>query len=636
VEELESRFTPAVTVRFDYSLDTSGFFNDPVRRADLEAVAASIAPRLHDDLAAITPGGPNSWTATLYNPITSQSLSLKNPTIAADEIVVYVGATRLGGGELGLATTGGFSAAGTRSWLDTVRSRGQAGSGQTDYATWGGMITFDSATNWHFGPSAPPANRYDFRSVATHELLHVFGFGLGQPSFARHVSGWDGSTGSFNGPTAAALYGRPIPVVGHHDQGPDHFAPGVSYNGQPSPTQPVMPQGVRRLVTDLELAVLQDVGWEVFVDPAPAPTVAQATHSSALTAERSAEPAGGPVFASGPIDHSDITAEPITLPAGVTDQRFVVGTSDGIAVLDPNGRAVLTARPFDPGAGGFRVALADLTGDGVPETVAGSGPGVSNRVTVADGQSGQIIADFQPFEGSFGGGVFLTAGDLSGDGRPDVVVTADAGGGPVVAVFDGAQLAQGRAVQIARLLGIEDPDFRGGARPAVGDVNGDGAADLIVSAGTGGGPRVAVWDGASIRAGRPTKAAADFFAFEPSVRNGTYVTAADLNGDGFAELLTGAGPGGAPRLVAFDGAQLAAGRRVALADFFTGSPSDRGGVRVATADLEGDGRPDVVIGSGAGATSVSVYRGRDVAAGVGLPALSLKVSGDAGAGVFVG
>src|SRR5207247_5591894 len=98
------------------------------------------------------------------------------------------------------------------------------------------------------------------------------------------------------------------------------------------------------------------------------------------------------------------------------------------------------------------------------------------------------------FEG-FTGGVFVAAGDLTGDGIPDLVVTPDEGGGPRVLVFRGGDFAT-----MASVFGIDDPAFRGGARAAVGDLNGDGRADLIVAAGFGGGPRVAAYDGRSVGA----------------------------------------------------------------------------------------------------------------------------------------
>ena len=184
----------------------------------------------------------------------------------------------------------------------------------------------------------------------------------------------------------------------------------------------------------------------------------------------------------------------------------------------------------------------------------------------------------------------MAAADLNGDGRAEVVVTPDQGGGPVVVIFDGAGLTAGKneAAQLARFFGIEDANFRGGARPAVGDVNGDGKPDLLVAAGFGGGPRLAVFNGTSVLAPvsgsqLPPKLVPDFFVFEPTLRNGVFVTAGDLTGDGAAEVIVGGGPGGGPRVFALDGKALVAGTQTPVANFFAGDSTSRGGVRVGGA-----------------------------------------------------
>ena len=85
----------------------------------------------------------------------------------------------------------------------------------------------------------------------------------------------------------------------------------------------------------------------------------------------------------------------------------------------------------------------------------------------------------------FTGGVYVAAGDVTGDGVADLAVTPDEGGGPRVRVLSGRGFGP-----VADFSGIDDPNFRGGARAAVGDVSRDGVADLVVAAGFGGGPRV--------------------------------------------------------------------------------------------------------------------------------------------------
>ncbi len=327
----------------------------------------------------------------------------------------------------------------------------------------------------------------------------------------------------------------------------------------------------------------------------------------------------------------------VPLPAALGGTtRFAAGPDAGgvpvVGVYGPDGKLVRTTSVFQAGfTGGVRVAVADFTGDGVADFVVGSGPGAASRVEVYDGATYQRLFATDPFEASFLGGVFVAAGDLTGDGRADLVVTPDAGGGPRVRAFDGATFAP-----LADFFGIADPAFRGGARPAVGDVNGDGRADLVVAAGTGGGPRVAVFDGRTVAGDGAglVRLTPDFFAFEPTLRDGAFVAAGDIDGDGSAEVVAGAGPGGGPRVVAFSGAQLAAGRQARVADFFAGDPAGRGGVRVAAKSLDGDGRADIVTGVG---PRVSAYLGRALAGGAApAEALGFEPSPGAAGGVFVG
>ena len=82
------------------------------------------------------------------------------------------------------------------------------------------------------------------------------------------------------------------------------------------------------------------------------------------------------------------------------------------------------------------------------------------------------------------------------------------------------------------------PAFTGGVSVAAGDVNGDGVADIITGAGPGGGPHVRVF---SLAGGTPTEVAS-FFAYDPAFPGGVSVAAGDVNGDGVADIITGAGP----------------------------------------------------------------------------------------------
>ncbi|VTS06669.1 beta strand repeat-containing protein [Tuwongella immobilis] len=316
---------------------------------------------------------------------------------------------------------------------------------------------------------------------------------------------------------------------------------------------------------------------------------------------------------------------PPAVPPVPPGTRFSVGRDAGtpqVVAYNATGTGtVLTGIQNDPRfAGGTRTATADITGDGLPDTIVAAGPGSVPIVRVFDGVTGSEVYSFLAYEESFAGGVYVAAADITGDGRAEVIVSADQGGGPRIRVFDGVTQAV-----IADFFGIEDPSFRGGTRVAAGDLNGDGVADLAVGAGFGGGPRVALFNGASLREGRVEKLVSDFFVFEQTLRNGVFITLGDLNGDGASDIIVGGGPGGGPRIYAISGRDFldsGGNTRTQLANFFAGNSTSRGGVRISAQDVDGDSQDDLVVGSGEGdAPVVRVYLGRNIPAD-GAPAFS--------------
>jgi hypothetical protein len=302
------------------------------------------------------------------------------------------------------------------------------------------------------------------------------------------------------------------------------------------------------------------------------------------------------------------------------------GGIDGAALLqNPFVVSPALVNPASPNSAP-RIAFGDVNGDGAPDLILAGGAGTAPLITVVDGRAinaqngqlprldqlpqGQILAQFYAYEQTFLGGVNVAVGDFDGDGLADIVTGADITGGARVRIFSGKSLMSGSGPQtIGGSLGnffAYEPSYRGGVRVGVGDVNGDGRPDLVLGAGTDGGPRVRVLDG------KTGGTIANFFAYDPAFRGGIYVDAGDYDGDGFADILTGAGAGG-PHVRVFSGqsAITGTGDPTGLASFFAFPPSEQSDPLFGTSiSMSGVGGVAFTSGSQGGSRNILVGTAR--------------------------
>jgi hypothetical protein len=108
--------------------------------------------------------------------------------------------------------------------------------------------------------------------------------------------------------------------------------------------------------------------------------------------------------------------------------------------------------------------------------------------------------------------------------------------------------------------------FIGGVDVAAADTTGDGVAEIITGAGPFGGPHVRVIE---FNGGALTELAS-FYAYEVAFAGGVFVAGGDVDGDGLAEVITGAGAGGGPhvRVISLRGSTL-----TELASFYAYDPA---------------------------------------------------------------
>ncbi len=300
------------------------------------------------------------------------------------------------------------------------------------------------------------------------------------------------------------------------------------------------------------------------------------------------------------------------------------GSNDDISLavaLQPDGKIVI-AGSAATGATSSVFAVARLEGANVHFLATGGAP---NRVEVFS-RNGAPRGSFTPFE-VYDGGVAVALGDINGDGTDDLVASATIGN-PAVKIYDGTALNDSSfyADPDSHLITTGFPygiNFNVGTNIAVGDVNADGFADLITGA-VPGNPHVKVFSGAELLGGTiPTGNApsllAQGFVYGLGFNVGANVAAGDVNGDGFADIITGASAGN-PHTRVFDAKTILVSKLIptnagTLDEFFPYGINFNVGSFVAVADYNGDGFGDVVTGASVGNPEVRVFSGKDISNG---------------------
>lgn len=135
-----------------------------------------------------------------------------------------------------------------------------------------------------------------------------------------------------------------------------------------------------------------------------------------------------------------------------------------------------------------------------------------------------------------------------------------------------------------------DENFSGGIDVAAGDLDGDGIDEIITAPGPGGGPHIKMF-----RVDGMPYTTEGFFAYTPSFTGGVNVAAADIDNDGKDEIITGAGPGGGPHVRIFEG------DGTPISDGFFAYPADfLGGVDVSATDATATESSSIITGAGPG------------------------------------
>jgi len=210
----------------------------------------------------------------------------------------------------------------------------------------------------------------------------------------------------------------------------------------------------------------------------------------------------------------------------------------------------------------------------ITATGSGGGPHVKSF------RKDYLENEFFAFDAYYLGGLSIASGDLENDGSLEIVVGLGKGTHPWFKIYNS------KGELSSQFLAYAD-SFRGGVEVAVGDLDGDGIKEIITGAGKGGGPHIRIFSATG-------QLNNQFFALDKSFRGGVEVATGDLDGDGKDEILVVAQSGNKPEVLIFDiNGNI-------LNKFLAFENNSNLGLHIATGDLDGNGKDEVIVGAGSG------------------------------------
>jgi len=292
---------------------------------------------------------------------------------------------------------------------------------------------------------------------------------------------------------------------------------------------------------------------------------------------------------------------------------------------------------------GTVLGSGDLDGNGGDELLAGPGPNQNNGPHVRGFEAHGTPMPRLSFlaYGTHQYGVNVTAGDLDADGRDEIITGPGPGPvfGPHVRGWNYDEKGPVTAMPGVSFFAYSAPKW--GVNVAAGDIDGDGYDEIVTGAGPGPiyGAHVRGWD---VDGGAPAAIPqVSFFAYN-TARMGVRVSCGDIDGDGMDEIVTAPGPsnhfGAHIRGWNYDGSTLG---ELSGVNFLAWPANEyRFGASVhAGADLDGDGRCEMVVGPGPDPTATTEVRAFTLEDGTTVLRFSLQAFPDSwtyGASVAAG
>jgi hypothetical protein len=259
---------------------------------------------------------------------------------------------------------------------------------------------------------------------------------------------------------------------------------------------------------------------------------------------------------------------------------------------------------------GLNVATGDIDADGVEEIVCGYGadPAAPPEFYAYRLNGYGIYGTQQLAYGVEKYGVNVACGDIDGDGY-DEIITGPGPGPPFGPQVRGWNFDNNTTAAIAGVNFFAYGTLKWGVNVACGDIDGDGYDEIVTGAGPGAvfGPHVRAWN--YDNSGTVTSIGAVSYLAYGTPKWGVNVACGDIDSDGIDEIVTGAGPGAiyGPHVRGwnYDGGTLGAMTDVSFLAYGT----NKFGVNVTCGDVDNDGVDEIVTGAGPGQVFGAHVRG---------------------------